>query len=86
MTVLIVYFYTVFRSLGQLNYLRIWHDNSGPGRWSSWYCQYIVFRDVQTGLKYEFLVNQWFAVEHGDGLVSDFLLIIILYHLPCFFF
>ncbi|CAL1292788.1 unnamed protein product [Larinioides sclopetarius] len=65
-----VFVMSVPRSLGQLNYLRIWHDNSGSGKWSSWYCQYIVFRDVQTGFKYEFLINKWFGVEYEDGMID----------------
>ncbi|XP_071043251.1 location of vulva defective 1-like [Parasteatoda tepidariorum] len=58
------------RSLGQLNYLRIWHDNTGTGKWSSWFCRYIIFRDVQTGLKYEFIINKWLAVEYDDGMID----------------
>lgn len=61
------------RSLGDLFYLRIWHDNSGKGKWASWYLKYIVFRDVQTGQKYEFIANKWFAVEEGDGLIDRLL-------------
>ncbi|KAK7019746.1 hypothetical protein SK128_004765 [Halocaridina rubra] len=55
------------RSLGQLEYLRIWHDNSGKGPNASWYLCYIVFRDVQTGEKWEFIANRWFAIEKDDG-------------------
>nr|XP_042900065.1 uncharacterized protein LOC122269722 [Parasteatoda tepidariorum] len=65
-----VFIMSVPRSLGQLNYLRLWHDNSGSGKWSSWYCQLIIFRDVQTGFKYEFLINRWFAVELDDGMID----------------
>lgn len=56
--------------MGDLQFLRIWHDNSGIGSNGSWYLSFIVFRDVQTGKKYEFIVNNWLAVEYGDGQVG----------------
>ena len=58
-----------FRPLGNLHYLRVWHDNSGKGHNASWYLKYIVIHDVQTGKKYYFLCNRWLAVEHEDGMV-----------------
>lgn len=58
------------RPMGDLQFLRIWHDNSGLGPNGSWYLSFIVFRDVQTGKKYEFIVNDWLAVEYGDGQVG----------------
>ncbi|ROT68248.1 putative pkd1l2 [Penaeus vannamei] len=58
------------RPLGKLSMLRIWHDNSGRGPNASWYLSYIVFRDVQTGEKYAFIANQWFAVECEDGQID----------------
>jgi hypothetical protein len=57
------------RSIGALNYLRIWHDNSGKGRMASWYLNHVVVRDVQTDKKYYFIANRWFAVEEDDGQV-----------------
>ncbi|XP_064093787.1 uncharacterized protein LOC135206294 [Macrobrachium nipponense] len=68
-----VFVMAVPRPLGQLEFLRIWHDNSGKGPNASWYLNYIVFRDVQTGLKYEFIANQWFALEKDDGLIERIL-------------
>ncbi|MPC62713.1 hypothetical protein E2C01_056802 [Portunus trituberculatus] len=32
---------------------------------------FIVFRDVQTGKKYEFIANDWLAVKYGDGQVGE---------------
>jgi polycystin 1L2 len=58
------------RPLGTLHYLKIWHDNSGTGGAASWYLNYINVRDVQTREKYQFIANQWFAVEEGDGQIS----------------
>lgn len=60
----------VSRPLGSLNYLRIWHDNSGKGAAASWLLNFIVIRDVQTGDKFQFIANKWFAVEKDDGKVG----------------
>lgn len=57
------------RPLGNLHFIRVWHDNSGKGPNASWYLSYVVVRDVQTGVKYEFILNDWMAIEKG-GLVS----------------
>ncbi|CAG0918125.1 unnamed protein product [Notodromas monacha] len=61
------------RPMGPLNYLRIWHDNTGKGQLASWYLNFIVIRDLQTGEKYQFIANEWFAVEKGDGLIDRLL-------------
>lgn len=34
--------------LGELIYLRIWHDNAGSGDLQSWYLNKVVIDDVQT--------------------------------------
>ena len=57
------------RSLGLLNYIRIWHDNSGEGQSASWYLKYIIVRDLQTMDKFYFIAQRWFAVEKNDGRV-----------------
>jgi len=33
---------------GDLNYVRVWHDNSGDGNTNSWYLHKIVVTDIQT--------------------------------------
>ena len=58
------------RPLGDLLHLRVWHDNSGSGRYSSWYLQYIHIRDVQTGKHYDFVGDRWLAVEENDGKID----------------
>ncbi|XP_064099124.1 location of vulva defective 1-like [Macrobrachium nipponense] len=68
-----VFILAVSRPLGSLQFLRIWHNNSGKGPNASWFLSYIVFRDVQTGEKYEFIANQWFAVEREDGKIDRLL-------------
>jgi len=50
--------------------LRLWHDNSGKGKFGGWYVNYVVVRDVQTKQRYQFVINQWLAVEEDDGQVS----------------
>lgn len=58
------------RPLGALSYARIWHDNSGKGKFGSWYLKHFLVRDVQTGQKFHFVVNRWFAVEEDDGQID----------------
>ena len=60
----------LFRSLGPLTYLRLWHDNSGGGNSASWFVKYVIIRDLQTMIKSHFLCQRWFAVEKDDGMVS----------------
>lgn len=61
---------SVPRPLGQIQYMRIWHDNSGKGSDASWFLGFIVIRDLQTKKKWFFVVNKWFAVEEGDGQID----------------
>lgn len=60
----------VEQPLGALNYLRIWHDNSGEDDYASWYLKFVIIRDLQTKEKAYFLCEKWFAVEKDDGLVD----------------
>jgi hypothetical protein len=60
----------LFRSLGLLNYIRIWHDNAGEDASASWFLKYILVRDLQTMEKSYFICQKWLAVEKGDGIVS----------------
>ena len=58
------------RSLGDLIFMRVWHDNSGSGSNASWYLKYIVVTDVQTSIKFFFANERWLAVDEDDGCVS----------------
>ncbi|CAF3361707.1 unnamed protein product [Rotaria sp. Silwood1] len=58
------------RSLGQLNYLRIWHDNSGPGSDASWFLKYVLVRDLQTMETSYFICERWLAVEKDAGEID----------------
>ncbi|UJR11128.1 hypothetical protein I4U23_015309 [Adineta vaga] len=61
---------SVPKSLGLLNCIRIWHDNSGKGSSSSWFLKYLIIRDLQTMEKYHFICQQWLAVEKDDGKIE----------------
>lgn len=63
-------FIIIFRPLGSLNYLRIWHDNSGRGSHASWYMSAFVVRDIQTNEVFEFICNRWLACEKDDEEVK----------------
>lgn len=60
------------QSLGPLNYLHIWHNNSGQGSSASWFLKYIIIEDLQTMTKSHFICQRWFAVEEDGGVVSHF--------------
>ncbi|CAF0788844.1 unnamed protein product [Adineta steineri] len=58
------------KSLGLLNFIRIWHDNTGQGSSSSWFLKYLIIRDLQTMEKFHFISQRWFAVEKDDGKIE----------------
>ncbi|CAF1549867.1 unnamed protein product, partial [Adineta steineri] len=64
---------SVEKSLGPLNYIRLWHDNTGPGSSASWFLKYIIVRDLQTMEKSYFICQKWLAVEKDDGLIERLL-------------
>lgn len=53
-----------------LNYIHIWHDNSGKNNLASWFLKYIIVKDVQTKEKYYFICQKWLAVDIDDGKVG----------------
>lgn len=53
--------------------MRIWHDNSGPGRTASWFLKFIIVHDLQTREKFYFICNDWLAVDKSDGLIERIL-------------
>lgn len=61
---------TVSRPLGKLNYMRIWHDNSGLDGNASWYLKFIMIHDLQTREKFYFPCFNWLAVERADGKIN----------------
>ena len=60
----------IHRPLGNLAYVRIWHDNTGQGKYASWQCSAVLVRDIQTNEKFEFVLNRWLATEKDDGQVK----------------
>ena len=62
------YLVTTAYSLGSLQYIRIWHDNTGSD--PSWFLSEVIIHDVETGEQYFFLCNSWLACDEGDGLVE----------------
>ncbi|XP_012940372.2 polycystic kidney disease protein 1-like 2 [Aplysia californica] len=59
--------------LGELNYIRIWHDNSGDGQGQSWYLNKIYVEDLQTNTRTVFFGNQWLAMDQDDGRLDRIL-------------
>ena len=59
-----------FRSLGTLNYIRVWHDNGGGHSASSWFLKYLIIRDLQTLEKSYFICQRWLAIDQDDGRVN----------------
>lgn len=56
--------------LGRLNYLKVWHDNSGAGNMASWYLKHVIVHDLQTREKFYFPCYNWLAVERSDGKID----------------
>ena len=58
-------------SLGEVQYVHVWHDNSG--KYPSWFLGHLIIRDLQTGKQWTFIGNTWFALEKGDGKIDRLL-------------
>ncbi|XP_077983292.1 polycystin-1-like protein 2 [Glandiceps talaboti] len=61
---------SVPKSLGELLYIRIWHDNSGNGDYQSWYLTQFEMLDLQNNKRCYFLCDRWLAVDKADGKVE----------------
>ncbi|ESP03573.1 hypothetical protein LOTGIDRAFT_137239, partial [Lottia gigantea] len=61
---------TTNMSLGKLLYLRVWNDSSGENQWASWYLVKIIVEDLNTKESCVFVVNNWLAVDKGDGMLE----------------
>nr|XP_047124975.1 uncharacterized protein LOC124807279 [Hydra vulgaris] len=48
-------------TLGDLDFIHLWHDNSGGG----WYVKSIIIIDLQTEKKFVFIGDCWIAVDRG---------------------
>uniref|UniRef100_A0A3Q2DCI5 Polycystic kidney disease protein 1-like 2 n=1 Tax=Cyprinodon variegatus TaxID=28743 RepID=A0A3Q2DCI5_CYPVA len=55
---------TTHFSLGDLQSIRLWHDNSGDH--PAWYVNKVMVQDLETGQKWHFLCNSWLAVDMAE--------------------
>ncbi|KAK3561831.1 hypothetical protein QTP86_017067, partial [Hemibagrus guttatus] len=51
-------------SLGDLQSIRLWHDNSGEH--PDWYVNRVMVQDLETGQIWNILCNSWLAIDIGD--------------------
>ncbi|KAF7660845.1 hypothetical protein LDENG_00274440 [Lucifuga dentata] len=51
-------------SLGDLQGIRLWHNNSGAN--PAWYVSNVVVQDLKTEQQWHFLCNSWLAIDVGD--------------------
>ncbi|XP_076989221.1 polycystin-1-like protein 2 isoform X2 [Tamandua tetradactyla] len=54
--------------LGDLQSLRLWHDNSGDR--PSWYVSRVLVHDLALGQKWYFLCNSWLSIDVGDCVLD----------------
>ncbi|XP_048041522.1 LOW QUALITY PROTEIN: polycystic kidney disease protein 1-like 2 [Megalobrama amblycephala] len=54
--------------LGELQSIRLWHDNSGDR--PAWYVNSVMVEDLQTEQKWHFLCSSWLAVDIDDCTVE----------------
>jgi len=64
---------TLPRSLGALQYLRVWHDMSGED--SSWYLSYVIILDLSSNEQWIFVCDRWLALDKDDGLVDRLIIV-----------
>ncbi|XP_061173586.1 polycystin-1-like protein 2 [Saccostrea echinata] len=62
-------------TLGTLQYLRIWHDNSGKGGLQDWFLSNIEIIDLQTNEKYIFLCDKWLSLYKDDCLIDRIIVV-----------
>ncbi|XP_051787973.1 polycystic kidney disease protein 1-like 2 [Erpetoichthys calabaricus] len=55
-------------SLGELQSIRLWHDNSG--KLPSWYINKVMVHDLEKDQKWHFLCNSWLSVDIGDCVLD----------------
>ncbi|KAM7014972.1 polycystin-1-like protein 2 [Tautogolabrus adspersus] len=55
---------TTHFSLGDLQSIRVWHDNSGAH--PAWYVNKVMVQDLESGQKWHFLCNSWLAIDVGE--------------------
>ncbi|NWR62094.1 PK1L2 protein, partial [Bucorvus abyssinicus] len=63
-----VFLLCTFFPLGQLQSIRLWHDNSGES--PSWYVNRVLVHDLAWDQKWYFLCNSWLAVDIGECVLD----------------
>ena len=61
---------TTTNPLGNIRYLRVFHDNSGRPPYDSWQIARVVIRDLQTSEFYYFETNSWLALDRSEGVID----------------
>ncbi|XP_033737965.1 polycystic kidney disease protein 1-like 2 [Pecten maximus] len=56
--------------LGEIDYVYIWHDNSGEGSKASWYLNRVDIEDIQDKQKYFFLCGKWLCMDTPDDNID----------------
>uniref|UniRef100_A0A8C8RBC5 Polycystic kidney disease protein 1-like 2 n=1 Tax=Pelusios castaneus TaxID=367368 RepID=A0A8C8RBC5_9SAUR len=54
--------------LGELQSIRLWHDNSGDS--PSWYVNRVLVHDLAQDQKWYFLCNSWLAIDVGECVLD----------------
>ncbi len=68
------FIYMCEKPLGNLTFLRVWHDNSGKeNRKASWYLKYVIVHDLQSREKNYFICEKWLALDKEDGSIDRLL-------------
>ncbi|KAF2367013.1 PLAT/LH2 domain [Trinorchestia longiramus] len=62
---------TTAAPLGNLHYLRVFHDNSGRPPYDSWQLERVVIRDLQERKIYSFETHSWLSFSHGENGAID---------------
>ncbi|XP_041047630.1 polycystic kidney disease protein 1-like 2 [Carcharodon carcharias] len=63
---------TTFFPLGDLQSIRLWHDNSGSS--PSWYVNRVTVLDVEAGQQWYFICNSWLAIDIDENIVDKIFL------------
>lgn len=59
---------TTSETLGELAYIRVWHNNSGKD--PAWFVKLISIREIDTDEVWHFVCESWLAVDEGDGMID----------------
>ncbi|XP_073715481.1 polycystin-1-like protein 2 isoform X1 [Misgurnus anguillicaudatus] len=55
-------------SLGEVQSIRLWHDNTGDN--PSWFVNSVMIQDMETGQKWHFLCSSWLSADVDDCTVE----------------